>query len=308
MKIYVLSRDRWDYSPTMSTLPKIVRQQMTVMVPPDQYKQYKKSQLFADCKHIVAWPSYVDCVPKKRRFLYEKVKDDHMVVDDDLGFLLWNGERFVPATDHPKVALKRFERMFDMLDTRTMVGGASTFMTSKRIKEQGTTIFEHNAPFCCVAYAKNRPKLKWYPFFYTDVSMPLQLSAVHRKNICTYAGLAFNFRTNQKLLTTGTSTYRDHDITLFSAISLAQLVPGHVFDLKKSNNKTGGVAMYKSFTTRNDKRSDAFVTKFLAEHGLQRLPELVDLDLRTPRAELFEQYRQSWADAGLKIKSKKGKS
>lgn len=297
MKIYVLSRDRWDYSPTMTTLPKIVRQQMTVMVPPDQYKQYKKSELFADCKHIVAWPSYVDCVPKKRRFLYEKVDGDHMVVDDDLGFLLWNGERFVPATDHPKVALKRFERMFDMLGTRTMVGGASTFMTSKKIKEHGTTVFEQTAPFCCVAYSADRPKLKWYPFFYTDVSMPLQLSAVHEKRIATYAGLAFNFRTNKKLATTGTSTYRDHDITLYSALALARLVPGHVFDLKVSNNKTGGVAMYKSFTTRNDKRSEAFITRFMQEHKLTKYPEQVSLDLKTPREELFAQYRASWKKA-----------
>jgi hypothetical protein len=296
----MLSRDRWDYSPTMSTMPDALKEYVTVMVPHDQLKQYQNSELFQHVKDIKAWIPFIDCVPKKRRYLYENVKGPYIVLDDDLGLVQWNTdtEKFDPLTKKPNLFMRRVERMWKDLEcgSSMSVGAANTFMTSKRIKEQGKLWWPDQVPFCFAGYGAKRPKLQWNQFFFTDIAIPMQLMAMGHP-VTTYAALAYNMRNNKKLQTTGTSVYRNEDVIKYSALALSRMMPGYVFGLKDTGNNGGGWSLQKTFTRPNRDRTNDWEAKFLAENGLNRVPLPVDLNLAKPKEDLFKAYASSWKTA-----------
>lgn len=299
MNLFVISRDRWDYSPTMDTMPKAVKALVTVMVPKDQYKLYKASAVFSGVRAIACWPTHIDCVPKKRRFLYENTVGAYVVIDDDLGLVQWDAkaQRFIPAKNGPNLFMKRIEALFSHLeDGYGSVGAANTFMTSIKIKKEGTFLFDSQVPFCFAGFSADRPKLSWKTFFFTDISMPMQMMAKGHK-VATYAPLAYNMRANKKLASTGTTPYRTEAVIKYSALALSQMMPGHVFGLKDTGNNGGGWSLQKTFVRPNPKRSLAWENQFMEDNKLRLVPDLIDLKLKTPMQDLFTQYRESWETA-----------
>jgi hypothetical protein len=296
MKIIMLSRGRHDYSPSISTMPPALREIVEVWVPKAEYKTYKESPLFSGVK-IEAWPSYIDCVPKKRRFLYENIDSEYMSMDDDLSLKVWSAteNKFVKAVDKPKLFMRHLENIYDSLDSHTVVGAANTFMTSLKIKETGSTVND-DVPFCFVGFAADRPKLTFKTFFFTDIAMPMQIVKAGM-SVRTNASIAYDLKSNEKLKSTGTTPYRTDAVILYSAVTLAQQCRGHVFGLSKTANHGGDWSLKKSFRKPSKERSEKWLSEFAAEHGLKALPIPVELSLKTSMEELHELYRKSWSDA-----------
>lgn len=294
MKLIIASRGRHDYSPTMDSLPAILKSQVEVWVPKDEIKLYRASPIFKGAKFI-AWPSYVDCIPKKRRFLYENVNQDYMVLDDDLKLGIWTGDRYSNPEDYSSRFVKTLEHTFDYFDNHTVVGVTNTFMASKKIKETGK-LTNGGVPFCFAGFAKKRPKLDFKTFFFTDIAMPMQILSQDLK-IVTDARISYTMRSNQKLATTGTTPYRTDDLIKYSALALALQMPGYVHGLSNTGNNGGGWSLKKTFTRPNLDKGKVWVREFCVENGMVRKPALVDLDLKTPFEDLKRKYKQSWDNA-----------
>jgi hypothetical protein len=295
MKLIIISRDRHDYSPTVESLPKILKDKVEVWVPKDQYKQYKKSPIF-EGHPLTVWPSFVDCVPKKRRFLYENVDDHYMVIDDDLKLSSWHptDRRYIDAKANPKLFLKGLEHSFSLFDSHTNVGITNTFMASMKIKATGE-LHHSGIPFCFAGFSKKRPKLEFKTFFFTDIAMPMQLLDQGLKT-CTDARIAYSMRSNKKLSSTGTSPYRSEFLIRYSALALALQMPGYIFGLRHTGNNGGGWSLKKTFLRPNIERSKAFIREFCIGEGMRRPPKLVDLRLKTPFPDLVAEFSRSWDD------------
>lgn len=301
MRLIIISRDRHDYSPTLESLPKILRDQVEVWVPKDQFKLYKKSPIFDGAK-IATWDLHIDCVPKKRRFLYENIYEDYMVIDDDLKLSSWDGkaQKYVDAASNPKAFVKGLEHAFSLFDSNANVGITNTFMASMKIKKDGT--LDHGGvPFCFAGFAakKKRPKLDFQTFFFTDIAMPMQL--LHKGlSVRTDARIAYSMRSNKKLASTGTTPYRSEFLIQYSALALALQMRGYVFGLDQTGNNGGGWSLKKTFLRPNKERSDKWIREFCTSEGMRRPPKPVDLDLETPFDELVSQYKEAWAKAKTK--------
>jgi hypothetical protein len=53
--------------------------------------------------------------------------------------------------------------------------------------------------------------------------------------------------------------------------------------------------LQKTFVRPNEERTKKWVKEFLQENGLIKAPKNVELDLKTPMAELFANYKYSWS-------------
>ncbi len=294
MRLIITSRGRHDYSPTLESMPTILKSQVEVWVPKTEIKLYKASPLFKGVK-FQAWDTNIDCIPKKRRFLYENIDGDYMVIDDDIKLGMWDGARYVDPSTNPKKFVKFLERTFGYFDTHTNVGITNTFMASKKIKETGK--YTHSGiPFCFAGFSKDRPQIDFKAFFFTDIAMPMQILAKGGK-VLTDARLSYSMRSNKKLATTGTTPYRTDDLIKYSALALAIQMPGYVHGLTNTGNNGGGWSLKKTFTRPNVAKGKEFIREFCLENGLKRPPKLVDLDLDTPFEELKCKYTEAWVRA-----------
>lgn len=297
MNIIVLSRGRHDYSPTIESMPKDLLKYVRVFVPESEYSAYKRSPIFKGLK-IECWPTHVDCIPKKRRYLYENVKGAYMAVDDDLKLMVWDKSKsnFAPAVHNPNRFIRGLELSYNELENGfSNVGIANTFMTSMKIIDKKTFKFS-DVPFCFAGFSKDRPKIDFKTFFFTDIAMPMQIIK-SGGSVLTAAYCAYSMRANKKLSSTGTTPYRTPDVIKYSALSLAQQMRGHVTDLKETGNLGGGWSLRKTFQKPNIKTADRFLREFSAREGLKALPPLVDLDLKTPMVDLFKIYQKNWEAA-----------
>lgn len=296
MRLIIISRDRHDYSPTIESLPQILRSKVEVWIPKDQYKLYKSSPLFDGVK-LVGWPSYVDCVPKKRRYLYEHVDSDYMVIDDDLKLSAWDGKRqkYVDAFDNRSLFVRGLEHAFSLFDSNANVGITNTFMASMKIKKDG--VLDHGGvPFCFAGFSAKRPKLDFKTFFFTDIAMPMQLLD-QGLTVRTDARVAYSMRSNKKLASTGTTPYRSEFLIRYSALALAIQMPGYVHGLDHTGNNGGGWSLKKTFTRPNEEKTQAFIREFCIAEGMKRKPKLVDLKIKTPFADLTAEFASAWNDA-----------
>jgi hypothetical protein len=293
MRIIIPSRGRHDYAPTLEHMPHILKSQVEVWVPKVEYKAYSSSPLFSGVK-LKCWPTNIDCIPKTRRFLYENVDGSYMVADDDIKLMVWDKSKanFSAATTNEKGFMRGLELAFQSFDDHHIVGIANTFMTSMRVKDKRTFEFSDVA-FGMVGFSADRPKIDFKTFFFTDTAMPMQVLKKGGTAHMT-ARIAYNLRSNKKLLATGTTPYRTDGVVKYSAISLAQQMPGHVSGMKNTGHLGGGWSLKKSFLKPNVQKYEVWAREFAAEHGLSALPPLVDLDLDTPMDELFAQYRKNW--------------
>jgi len=299
MKLIITSRDRQDYAPTFESLPDNLKSSVEVWVPKDQYKLYKSSAQYAGAT-IECWPTHIDCIPKKRRYLYENVDEPYLVLDDDLGLSTWSAKqsKYVPAKSMPTRFTRGVESIFDNLGSALVAGATNTFMASKRILETGE--LEHGAvPFCFAGFAEKakRPKLTYHAFFFTDISMPLQC-ILSGGEVVTNARVAYSMRDNQKLRHSGTNKYRTPELIVYSAMVMAKQFPGYIHDLEYTGNHGGGFTLRKTFTRPNVKRTEKFLAEFMELHKMTRLPKVVELDLKTPFAELNRKYSKSLQQTG----------
>lgn len=307
MRLIVLSRGRHDYSPTLETMPKIMRPHVQVWVPKEEYGAYKRSPIFKGVE-IVAWPSHIDCIPKKRRYLYENVDGAYMAIDDDLKLMVWDTEKgnYSNADSNPKKFIRGLEIAYGKLDTHTNVGIANTFMTSMKVKDKQTLEFGE-VPFCFAGFSKDRPKLKFQTFFFTDIAMPMQIIKRRgHESVITMAHIAYGMRSNKKLAATGTTPYRTDEVILHSALSLSQQMPGYVTGLRNTGNNGGGWSLKKTFRKPNIDRTNEWYQTLGKEYGLTALPTLVELDLKTPMADLHLLYKKGLAKAAKGIGNKIG--
>jgi hypothetical protein len=299
MKLIITSRDRHDYAPTFESLPDILKSCVEVWVPKDQYKLYRGSARYTGAT-IECWPDYVDCIPKKRRYLYENVADPYLVLDDDLGLSTWSAKqlKYVPAKLMPTRFTRGVESIFGDLDSAIVAGATNTFMASKRILETGE--LEHGAvPFCFAGFAEKakRPDLEYNAFFFTDIAMPLQC-IIAGGRVVTNARIAYSMRDNQKLRQSGTNKYRTPELIVYSAMAMAKQFPGYIHALDYTGNHGGGFTLRKTFTRPNVKRTEKFLEEFMNLHAMSRMPKYVELDLKTPFAELNCKYIKSLHSTG----------
>lgn len=296
MRLIILSRGRHDYSPTMEYLPKVLRGIVEVYVPKPEYSAYKASPIFSGVR-IRCWPSSVDCIPKKRRYLYEQVDGEYIAIDDDLKLMVWDKEKknYSSAESNPKGFVKGLELTYSDLEKHQNVGIANTFMTSMKVNDTGSFEFK-DVPFCFAGFSKDRPEIDFKTFFFTDIAMPMQILK-KGGSVVTKAHIAYSMRANKKLATTGTTPYRSDEVIIYSALSLAQQMPGHVTGLKNTGNNGGGWSLKKSFHRCNVNSSNEWLKEFSKEHGLLALPPLVDLDFAVPMSELFKTYARNMEKA-----------
>lgn len=306
MKVLIVSADRPDYQLTMQCIPEKLRHTVTLYVPEKQLDAYSRNPLLADVSFRV-WPADgpIDCIPRKRAWLYSSIKSDFVLMDDDLTFSAYDQSSgsLIACSD------KKYPRLFEsalhnLMENGDVVSGfGNRFMCQEAIKSSGLRS-SAGVPFCAVGFSKTRPlDLEFKTFFFTDISIPLQLKTRGLPTTTSYE-LVYSLRANKTLSSTATTKYRHDDIVLYSALSMAQLFPGRIFGLKNTGNSGGGWSLQKSLTpgTPTEKSFDKW-RKFLIETSRSQgfmgvLPPLVDIStFNGSRDDLFRQYRRNLARA-----------
>lgn len=311
MRYIITSRGRSDYQLTLSSLPDELKKHVELWVPKSELSDYENSPHTQGVESIHTWPKAIDCIPKKRLHLAQTLKEPFMVLDDDLNLRVWvaaEGKYFGP--DSSKKARSEFTRHFletapKLLDSFGYASFASKFMAESNIKKNGSLLARDAVGFCFSGFNKLslRPDFHTKPFFFTDISMPLQVIQNDQPTAIHY-GISYDMRSNKKLHSTGTTPYRD-DITIkYSAIAMARMFPGIVTGLKYTGNSGGGWSLEKGFsratkgvTVNSLLKTHEFLRTIMKQEGLVRLPKLIDLDPDTPLADLKKQYEGWFARA-----------
>lgn len=302
MKIIIVSTDRPDYQLTVQNIPEHLRSSVVMYIPERQLDAYSRNPVLKSVTFKV-WPDGgpIDCIPRKRAWFYSTIKSDHLVMDDDLTFSAYDkssGELVASSS-------RKYPRLFEsavsglLNDDSVICGFANRFMCQDAIAANGLRSAT-GLPFCAVAFSRNRPlDLQFKTFFFTDISIPLQIRS-RGLQVSTSYRLVYSLRSNRTLSTTATTKYREDDIVLYSAISMAQLFPGRIFGLKNTGNSGGGWSLQKSLTpgeptARSIDKWRNFLTDVSRQQGFKGvLPPLVDIrTFQGTRDELFQLYRRN---------------
>lgn len=305
MKYLVLSYGRPDLQITLKSLPEKYLKLIDLMVVPSEYRQYRKGWYADKVNSIECWPAHIDCVPKKRKWAAQNIKDDYMLIDDDISLYVWSKKqnKFVRPEDEPKRFDRELtERIPELFTKYPGVSLANKFMADPWVRENG--LFNKNTlGFVCSGFAKNAPRdeIKYNRVFaFTDISLPLQMWQKTGKSL-VYYGLCYNHAARKELLTTGMSTYRDDFVKVDSAIKMARMFPGIVTGFKKTNAVGGGYTLTKFFSRvtkgvsqANNEATQTFLESMLEKYNLRKLPKLFEYEDEMPRAEIIKLFKANW--------------
>lgn len=307
MRYFVLSYGRPQLQITLKSMPESVLQHIELMIVPAEYEAYRDNGLSQKLKAIHAWPSYLDCVPKKRHWMAQNAKDNYILMDDDVNMYVWSKKenKFVPALREPKAFERHFlEGIPCQFDKFASVACANKFMADQYVRDNGL-VKKNSVGFVVSGFRKGAAaNVKvGRTFVYTDIDLPLQVYQ-DRGSSCQYYGIAYNHASNKALEATGTSTYRSEFVKMDSAVRMAMLYPGIVTGASQNNNKGGGWTLQKYFSRVNKGVSDAaiqksrdFVKELCKSHGLKRPPRPFAWDFKMPREKILDTYTRLWEEA-----------
>lgn len=314
MKWVMLSYGRPDLQITLQKMPRKLLGQIEMMVVPSEYKAYKSGWFANKVKSIECWPKEIDCAPKKRKWAALNLKDDYMLMDDDISLYVWSEreQKFVPPAAEPRQFEREFmENIPQLFKEFPGVSLGNKFMADPWVRANGKMKVD-NVGFVVSGFAKNAPRRELLynrVFAFTDISLPLQMYQLTGKSLIYY-GLCYNHSANKKLESTGMATYRDDFVKMDSAVKMARMFPGIVTGMKDTGNKGGGITLTKFFSRvrkgvseNNLKASEEFIRTTCMAHGLVRVPKLFEYEDDMPRAEIIQLFKQNW-EAAKKRKSK----
>ena len=304
----MLSYGRPDLQITLEKMPKNLLGQIELMVVPSEYKAYKRGWYANKVKSIECWPKEIDCAPKKRKWAALNIRDDYMLMDDDISLYVWSdkAQKFVP----PDTAPRQFEREFmenipELFSKYPGISLGSKFMADPWVRENGK-IKENNVGFVVSGFSKDAPRDKVLynrVFAFTDISLPLQMYQLTGKSLIYY-GLCYNHSANKKLVSTGMGTYRDDFVKMDSAVKMARMFPGVVTGMKDTGNNGGGVTLTKFFSRvqkgvseNNILASQKFIKETCMSQGLKRVPRLFEYEDDMPRSQIIQLFKDNWEAA-----------
>lgn len=312
MRILILSAGRPDYQLTLASIPESLHSKIEVFVPKSEYKEYKRSPFLSKVGAIHAWPQHVDCVPRKRAWVMRNVNEPHLLLDDDLTIQAWDSRKHeLLGTDTKRgfelLKYHLFETIPENLKHYDYLGLGGRFMYQQKVlKADERGMIGGEVPVCAVGKTQSAKKfgVKFTTFFFTDVSIPMQMKARGHK-VGTFYGLIYSQRANQKLAKTGTSPYRSDPVVKYSAMSMARMFKGSVFGLKSSGESGGGWTLLKRMVDLGSKdpteaavqKAKHWIKTFCTEERLKALPPLVNICTDISREELYDLYAQNWKQA-----------
>jgi len=145
------SRGRWNRMLVMSYLPKWVREQLHIFVIPEEKEKYKENWPETT---VVAVPSWVDHIERKRLFMFKYAKkhgyDAIFMFDDDLSLAAWNPEikKFRSVRENPEILTVFFRKTIpELFDRAPGVGLGCKFMADGKVLKNG--LEEVNGKMCC---------------------------------------------------------------------------------------------------------------------------------------------------------------
>ncbi len=314
MRYFVLSLGRPNLQITLQSLPPECLAQIELMVVPSEYKLYKRGWYASKVKAIHQWPSYVDCVPKKRHWIAQHAKDDYVLIDDDVNLYVWSKkkDKFVRSLELPNKFTHEFmEGLPSQFENYASVAAANKFMADPYVRKCGF-VKEDSVGFVLSGFAKNTTKhvQMGHTFVYTDIDLPLQVYKKHETS-AIYYGLCYNHSGAKALENTGTSTYRSDFLKLDSAIRMAVRYKGIVTGAKWNNNKGGGVTLEKwmrrvksGVTDAHIEKTEFWLDSMCTEHGLRSVPNKYQYNMDTPKEEIIQTYQDLWDAKLIKAKRK----
>jgi hypothetical protein len=314
MRYIIPSLGRPDFQVTLNSLPEHLLKYVELFVIEDEYKQYKKQSYASKLKAINVWPKHIDCMPKKRKWLAQNIKDDYVMMDDDLNLYSWVGNRYVPAKKDVNRFTKRFMETFPALyEDYKAVGIPMKFFADQQVKANG--LYKYNdVGFVFNGFAKGAAANVRFNqvFAFTDMAIPFQVLRKYKSSI-TYYGMCFSQSSARVLSTTGMSSYRTDFVKLDSALKMCQLYAGVVTGFKETKvDNGGGISLQKRVSRLIDgctldhvEKSHYFVHQFCQEHELSEPPDIFQYEDEMPRADIIAQFQTNWNRVKIKRKKKK---
>ena len=303
MRYIIPSLGRPDLQITLKSLPPKLLKHVELFVVKSEYKAYKSQDYASKVKAINVWPSHIDCMPKKRKWLALNAGSDFIMMDDDLGLYTWTGERYVKAIDAEAKFTKRFlEVLPGLYDRYYMVSCPMKYFADTHVKANGLYKYD-DVGYVFTGFAKgaaNRVDFNKV-FSFTDMSVPMQVLKRHQASV-TFYGICFAQSSAKALSTTGMSTYRTDFVKLDSALKMVQLFPGVVTGFRTTKvDNGGGISLEKRVSRLLDgtkphhvEKSEAFVKQFCAEHNLIKPPKIFQYPDDMPRDEIIRQFQANW--------------
>jgi hypothetical protein len=291
---------------TLQSLPPKLLPHVELFVVPSEVKAYRKGWYASKVKAINVWPEYVDCMPKKRKWLALNAGSDFMMMDDDLLLYNWikDTQRYGKAIDNEKQFTKRFlETLPSLYDAgNSMVSVPMKFMADMHVKANGLYKNE-DVGFVFTGFGKGKAKYVDFNkvFSFTDMSVPMQVLHRHHTSI-TYYGICFSQSSAKALATTGMSTYRTDFVKLDSALKMLQLFPGVVTGFRKTKvDNGGGISLEKRVSRLISGVNDIHIAKSQASvdavcklHGLSKPPKIFQYTDDMPRDEIIRTFQRNW--------------
>ncbi len=305
MRYIIPTLGRPETQRTLQSLPKSLLHHIELMVVPSEYKTHKKQWYSGLVKEIHSWPSHIDMMPKKRKWLALNAGSNFLMLDDDLSLFSWSKkeQRYKAAKDAETVFSRRFLEVIPSLyENHSMVSVPMKFMADMFIKQTQTLEKYNDVGFVVTGFKKGAAdKVEFNRVFaFTDMTVPMQVLELHKRSV-TYYGLCFSQSSAAIYRNTGMNSYRTDFIKKDSALKMLQLHPGVVTDFRFDKGQGGGVSL-KKFTRRlltkptqaHIDASKAALERWLTEFKLSAAPKIFTYDDHTPRDEIIRQMKVNW--------------
>jgi hypothetical protein len=312
MRYIIPSFGRSDLQITLQSLPPKLLPHIELFVVPSEVKAYRKGWYASKVKSIQVWPEYVDCMPKKRKWLALNAGDDFMMLDDDLMLYTWTKDkRYAKAVDEEKLFTRRFtESLPALYDAgNAMVSCPMKYFADTYVKANGLYKNE-DVGYVFTGFAKGKAKHVEFNkvFSFTDMSVPMQVLQQHKQAV-TYYGMCFAQSSAKALATTGMSTYRTDFVKLDSALKMLQLFEGVVTGFRKTKvDNGGGISLEKRVSRLLTGVTDAHVAKSQASvaavcklYGLRKPPRIFQYPDDMPRDEIIHTFQRNWDKVKIKV-------
>jgi hypothetical protein len=172
--IYIPTRGRTTSQLTVERLPEYMHKHVTLVCPRDERKALKAAYPGVN---VARQPDDITTLSRKRQFIMEELAAEDgnkyaFMMDDDLYFYVFNGEKHVVAGSDPK-AEKRFwlRNMVELCDKYRVVGlGTKAFAPKGGVKEN------YHLGFAFGMHRSAVKKVEWNRMrYYEDIDYTLQL-------------------------------------------------------------------------------------------------------------------------------------
>lgn len=312
MRYVVTSYGRADNMVAFESIPEQFLQHIDLWVMPEEYKQYKDAWYGNKVRSINRFEPYMDCLYKKKRFFYEKLKGPYMQIDDDQYLFAWDQKhgRYVKAKDAPELFL---DRMLDviprMFEVYNMVAICRKQLSTFGHARNGKAVLENELGSAAAGFSGRRPKDIWHNriLFTVDQPIPIQ-NFLKTKSAAVYTGLATFPSTAKAIRESGVGDSRTDFLAANDALKCMQLFPGVIEGFTRDEKMRGNFIIFRrhkrivdGVTQAHIDESRQFIKDFCVLNGLRRPPKIFEYKDTDKFSDICDRVVDEWRAAGGKI-------